>query len=333
MATEQNSQRQKPEVLIVGPAKALVVDGLEAAFTVHHLPDVRSPDTLPPGIRERIGAAAVTYSSPKPEQKITAEFMEQLPALRIVASFGVGYDHVDARWARAHGIVVTNTPEVLNEEVADTALGLLLCTVRELPQAVRYLRDGKWPEGPYPLTAATLRNRSVGIVGMGRIGQAIARRLEAFAVPIFYHARHPNPQVPYRYFPGLLEMAAAADVLLVIIPGGAATRHLINAEVLNALGPQGILINVGRGSVVDETALVAALRARRILAAGLDVYANEPRVPQELIEMDNVVLLPHVGSATVYTRAAMEQLVVDNLLSWVAGKGALTPVAETPARG
>jgi lactate dehydrogenase-like 2-hydroxyacid dehydrogenase len=167
---------------------------------------------------------------------------------------------------------------------------------------------------------------------MGRIGQAIARRLEAFRVPVVYHARRPQAGTAYRHYPTLVGMAREVDVLIAIVPGGAETRNLINAEVLEALGPKGILINVARGSVVDEPALIAALRDKRILAAGLDVFANEPKVPEELLEMENVVLFPHLGSASVHTRAAMDQLVVDNLLSWASGKGPLTPVPETPPK-
>jgi lactate dehydrogenase-like 2-hydroxyacid dehydrogenase len=225
---------------------------------------------------------------------------------------------------------VTNTPDVLNEEVADTALGLLLCTVREFPQSDRYLRAGKWMQAHYPLTKATLRNRTVGMVGMGRIGRAIARRLEAFGVPVVYHTRNPQQGVGYKYYPKLIDMARDVDTLMVIVPGGAATKNLINAEVLKALGPNGIVINMARGSVVDEPALIEALRNKTIYSAGLDVFANEPQVPQELIEMDHVVLFPHLGSSTEVTRAAMDQLVVDNLLAWAAGKPPLTPVAETP---
>jgi len=263
--------------------------------------------------------------------RIDGAFMSRFPKLEIVSSFGVGYDHIDAKWAGEHGIVVTNTPEVLNEEVADTALGLLLCTVREMPQAERYLRAGKWAsQGHYPLTKATLRNRTVGMVGMGRIGKAIARRLEAFGVPVVYHSRHPQPGVSYKYYPQLLDMARAVDTLMVIVPGGATTANMINAEVLKALGPQGILINMARGSVVDEPALIEALKNRTIYSAGLDVFAKEPNVPKELLDMDNIVLFPHLGSSTEVTRAAMDQLVVDNILAWAAGKPPLTPVAETP---
>jgi lactate dehydrogenase-like 2-hydroxyacid dehydrogenase len=263
-------------------------------------------------------------------EKIDGALMARFPKLEIVSSFGVGYDHMDVQTAVKRGIVLTNTPDVLTEEVADTALGLLLNTVREFPQAERYLRAGKWQEKDYPLSKASLRNRTVGLVGMGRIGQAIARRLDAMQVPVVYHSRKPAAGVSYRHYPNLTEMARDVDVLLAITPGGAGTRNLIDAEVLKALGPQGILINMARGSVVDEAALIAALKDGTILSAGLDVYQREPQVPAELIAMDHVVLFPHLGSASVATRERMDQLIVDNLLAWGAGKPPLTPVAETP---
>jgi lactate dehydrogenase-like 2-hydroxyacid dehydrogenase len=219
---------------------------------------------------------------------------------------------------------------VLDEEVADTALGLLLCTVRQLPQADRFVRAGKWPNENFPHSRATLRDRTVGIVGLGRIGKAIARRLDAFGVPVVYHGRNAQAGVAYRYYPDLIAMARDVEVLLVMTPGGVGTKHLINAGVLEALGPDGILINMARGSVVDEAALIDALQQKKIYSAGLDVFADEPNVPRALIEMEQVVLLPHVGSASVHTRRAMDQLVVDNLLAWGAGKPPLTPVAETP---
>jgi len=263
--------------------------------------------------------------------RIDGAFMSRFPKLEIVSSFGVGYDHIDAKWAGEHGIIVTNTPDVLNEEVADTALGLLLCTVRHLPQAERYLREGHWPvKGDYQLTPS-LRDRTAGIVGMGRIGKAIARRLDAMKVPVVYHTRRPA-DVPYKHYPNLVEMARDVDVIIVITPGGAATKNLVNAEVLKALGPEGILINVARGSVVDEDALIKALQDKTILSAGLDVFVNEPKVPQALIGMENVVLLPHVGSASHATRRAMDELVGNNIVSWFSGKGALTPVPETPVK-
>jgi lactate dehydrogenase-like 2-hydroxyacid dehydrogenase len=314
----------KADLIMVGPKKQLFVERLAPAYNVHVLNDVKDREAFLAETADRVRALAVTYSS----EKVSAEFMQRLPKLEIVSSFGVGYDHVDAKWAGAHGIVVTNTPDVLNEEVADTALGLLLCTVREFPQAERYLRAGKWEQKAYPLSGATLRDRTAGIVGMGRIGKAIARRLDAFGVPVVYHARRPVADVSYRHYPDLVAMAKDVDTLIVIVPGGAETRNMINAQVLEALGPNGILINVARGSVVDEPALVKALQDKKIRAAGLDVFVHEPKVPKELMEMDNVVLFPHLGSASVYTRTQMDHLVVDNLLSWAAGKGPLTPVPE-----
>ena len=316
---------EKIEVLLSGPPKPTIVNGL-APFTVHRLADAKDRDALLKEIGPRVRAMAVSVSS----DKIGAELMSKLPKLEIVSTFAVGYDHVDVKWAAEHGITVTNTPKVLNEEVADTALGLILCTVREFPQAERYLRAGKWVERAYPLTKATMRDRTVGMVGMGAIGQAIARRLDAMKVPVVYHARRPAAGVAYRHYPNLVEMARDVDILVVITPGGPATRNLINAEVLKALGPDGILINMARGSVVDEPALIQALKDKTIMSAGLDVFVREPEVPAELIAMENVVLFPHLGSGSVYTRTQMDQLVVDNLKAWAAGKGPLTPVPETP---
>jgi lactate dehydrogenase-like 2-hydroxyacid dehydrogenase len=255
--------------------------------------------------------------------------MDTLPNLEIVANFGVGYDNVDVAEAAKRGIIVTNTPDVLNEEVADTAIALLLAAVRQIPQADRYLRAGRWLEKPFPLTAS-LRGRKAGILGLGRIGKTIADRLEAFGITVAYHGRSQQPDVPYTYYPTLVGLAEAVDILVVITPGGPSTYRIVNAEVLKALGPNGGLINVARGTVVDEPALIEALRSGTILTAGLDVFEHEPKVPQELIDMEHVVLLPHVGSATFHTRDAMGQLVADNLVSWLAGKGPLTPVAETP---
>jgi lactate dehydrogenase-like 2-hydroxyacid dehydrogenase len=316
----------KAEVLLVGPLKPRIVEGLSAVFTLHTLTTAKDGEAFIKEVGPRVRGIASCLST----KKIDGPFMSQFPKLEIVASFGVGYDHVDAKWAGEHGVTVTNTPDVLNEEVADTALGLLLATVRELPQSERYLRAGKWPQAAYPLSKATLRDRTVGIVGMGRIGQAIARRLDAFGVPVVYHSRNPQKDVKYKHYPNLIEMARDVDTLMLILPGGAATKNIINAEVLKALGPNGIVINMARGSVIDEPALIKALQDKTIMAAGLDVFVNEPQVPAELIAMDNVVLFPHVGSASVWTRNKMDQLVVDNLLAWNAGKPPLTPVAETP---
>jgi lactate dehydrogenase-like 2-hydroxyacid dehydrogenase len=317
---------EKKYVLLIGPPKPVIVNGLAPAFNLIKFSDAEDRDKFFSETAPRVRGIAVSDTS----ERVDGTFMSRFPRLEIVSSFGVGYDHIDIAWASAHGVTVTNTPDVLTEEVADTALGLLLCTVREFPQAERYLRAGKWRQKAYPLTKASLRDRTVGLVGMGRIGQTIARRLEAMRVPVVYHSRRPAAGVSYRHYPKLTDMARDVGVLLVITPGGAATRNLINAEVLAALGPDGILINMARGSVVDEPALIKALKDKAIMAAGLDVYAKEPEVPQELIAMENVVLFPHLGSASVATRARMDQLVVDNLKAWAAGSAPPTPVAETP---
>jgi lactate dehydrogenase-like 2-hydroxyacid dehydrogenase len=317
---------EKTEVLLIGPPKPVVVKGLTTAFDLIRFADVKDKDKFFAETAPRLRAFAVSAT----EERIPGALMSRFPRLEIVSSFGVGYDHVEVAWAAAHGVTVTNTPDVLTEEVADTALGLLLCTAREFPQAERYLRAGKWAQKGYPLSKATLRNRTVGLVGMGRIGQAIARRLDAMQVPVVYHSRRPAAGVAYKHYPKLIDMARDVDVLLVITPGGAATKNLINAKVLAALGRDGILINMARGSVVDEPALIKALQDKTIMSAGLDVYQREPEVPPELIAMDHVVLFPHLGSASVATRERMDQLIVDNLVAWASGKPPLTPVAETP---
>jgi lactate dehydrogenase-like 2-hydroxyacid dehydrogenase len=316
----------KVDVLMPAAMMSHVMDQLEQAFTLHRMWEAPDGVSLLAEIGPRIRGIATSSSL------INSALFDQLPNLEIVSSFGVGYDHVDAAEAGRRGIVVTNTPDVLNDEVADLTIGLLIATVRQIPQSDRYLREGRWLERPFPLSA-TLRDRKVGIVGLGRIGKAIARRLEGFDVPILYHGRSRQDGVTYPYCSTIEELARESDVLIAITPGGAGTRHLIDANVLKALGPDGILINVARGSVVDEAALIEALKSKTILAAGLDVYEKEPQVPAELIALDNVVLLPHIASGSVYTRKAMGQLVVDNLLSWFGGRGPLTPVSETPWHG
>jgi len=259
-----------------------------------------------------------------------AQFIDAFPNLEIISSFGVGYDHVDARHAGSKGVVVTNTPDVLTEEVADTAVGLLLNTVREFSRAEAWLREGKWVStGDYPLTKGTLRERTVGIFGMGRIGQAVARRLEAFGLPISYHNRRKVEGVAYAYHPSLVELARNVDTLVSVAPGGASTEKAVNREVLEALGPEGVFVNIGRGSTVDEEALAASLADGTIMAAGLDVFAKEPNVPEGLLKAPNAVLLPHVGSASLHTRKAMGALVADNVINWFGNGKALTPVAET----
>jgi lactate dehydrogenase-like 2-hydroxyacid dehydrogenase len=319
---------EKIDLLLYGPTKPIVDNGFSDQFVLHKIDSHADLDRLNPAVAEKIRGVAVTDSIPT-DGAVQARF----PKLEIISSFGVGYDHIDANHARDHNIIVTNTPDVLTEEVADVTLGLLISTLREFVKADRYLRSGLWTAQKYPLSVGSLRDRKVGMVGMGRIGQAIARRLDASLVPVVYHSRKPAEGVSYKHYPNLIEMAKAVDTLIVIIPGGAATAKLINAEVLSALGPRGVLINVARGSVVDEPALIAALKSGTILAAGLDVFANEPAVPDELRAMQNVVLLPHIGSASVVTRNAMDQLVVDNLKTWFAGKAPMTPIAETPVKG
>jgi len=260
--------------------------------------------------------------------RITDELIQRLPRLELIANFGVGYDSIDLEAATRHGIMVTNTPDVLNGEMADFAVGLLLATVRRFPQADRYLRSGVWSEGEQFPLSTSLRGRTIGIAGMGRIGKVLARRLEGFELPIAYFARHPQPDLPYPFYDDLCELAKAVDTLIILLPGGPETGGIVDAAVLSALGPEGILINVARGSVVDQHALIEALQSGVILAAGLDVFAEEPKVPPELLHMEQVVLLPHIGTATHYTRRRMGELVVKNVLSWFAGNGPVTPVKE-----
>jgi lactate dehydrogenase-like 2-hydroxyacid dehydrogenase len=319
----------KPALLMTGPMMPLITDQLDAAFEVHRLHEAADPEALLASAGPRIEAVC-TGGHVKTDDAL----MARLPKLKIVGNFGVGYDSVDAAAAARRGIIVTNTPDVLTEEVADTALGLLLMTVRELSKAEQWLRAGKWVrEGDYPLTPATLRDREIGMAGLGRIGKAIARRCEAFGVPISYFARRKQADVKYPYYADLVALARRVDTLIVITPGGRETAKLVDAAVLEALGPRGILINMARGSVVDEPALIEALKERTIMAAGLDVFWNEPNINQELLTLDNAVLLPHVGSASVYTRNAMGQLLVDNLKAYVARQPPPTPVAETPFKG
>ncbi|TCN40146.1 lactate dehydrogenase-like 2-hydroxyacid dehydrogenase [Kribbella orskensis] len=312
----------RPTVLMPGPMNRSVLAGTAEQFEVIRLWEADDPDSVLAERGKDIVAVANSGAT------VDGAFLDKLPSLQIVASFGVGYDKIDATAAAERGVVVTNTPGVLDDEVADTALGLLLMTAREFPQAERYLRAGKWNERAYPLAPATLKGRTMGILGLGRIGEAIAHRAEAFGISIAYHNRR-QKDVAYRYYPSLVEMARDVDILTIVIPGGDENRHLVNAEMLEALGPDGILINVSRGTVVDEAALVDALRSRTILSAGLDVFEHEPDVHPGLLELDNAVLLPHVGSATVPTRDAMGRLVVENLVSWFATGVPVTPVQES----
>jgi len=319
---------EKIDLIVHGPSKPIVNNGFPDQFVLHHFETTGDLEQLRPEVAANVRGMAITYNTVRGDARMLARF----PKLEIISSFGVGYDHVDAAYARDHNIMVTNTPDVLTEEVADIAMGLLICTLREFIKADKYLRSGLWLMQQYPLSVGSLRDRKVGLVGMGRIGQAIARRLDASKVPVVYHTRNPAAGVTYKHYPNLIEMAKAVDTLVLILPGGPSTSKMINADVMKALGPRGVIINVARGTVMDEQALIAALKSGTILAAGLDVFEKEPEVPDELKTMQNVVLLPHIGSASVVTRNAMDQLVVDNLKAWFAGKPPLTPVAETPVK-
>ncbi|MCT7667023.1 2-hydroxyacid dehydrogenase [Shinella kummerowiae] len=313
----------KTRILVPGTIRERVLDRLKDSFD---LVRIERPDPALLARSEAASIAGVAVSG-----SFDAAMIEHLPALEIIASFGVGYDGVDAATASQRGIAVTNTPDVLNDEVADTTIGLLLNTVRRFPQAEAWLRDGRWKrDGAFPLTPLSLRGRKAGIYGLGRIGMAIAERLKGFGVDIAYHTRRPRDDVPYAYYPSLLELAGAVDILIAIVPKTPETHRTINAEVLRALGPTGVLINVGRGWTVDEDALAMALRDEVIAAAGLDVFYDEPNVPQALLDLPNISLLPHVASASVATRDAMADLVADNLFAWFDRGAALTPVPETP---
>ncbi|MEZ5658746.1 MAG: 2-hydroxyacid dehydrogenase [Burkholderiaceae bacterium] len=255
---------------------------------------------------------------------IDAATLDALPALKLVANFGVGLDTYDLADCRRRGVTVTNTPDVLTDEVADLALGLLLATLRRIPAGDRWVREGRWLKGPLPMTL-TMRGRRVGVVGLGRIGQAIAARCAAFGVELAYFGPRRKAGFDYRYFDDIVALGQWADTMIAACPGGPETHHLISREALSALGKDGVFVNIARGSVVDQAALVELLAQGSIAAAGLDVFENEPHVPQALIDMEQVVLLPHVGSASVHTRTAMGQLVIDNVQAYVEGRPLLTP--------
>ncbi|MEO8526614.1 MAG: 2-hydroxyacid dehydrogenase [Caldimonas sp.] len=310
---------QQPEVLVVAKLWPPMMEALRGAFRVHdriHQADPAAFAVVAPRVR------AISASG---ESKVPRELIAQLPALEIISVFGVGYDGVDVAAARERGVAVTNTPDVLNDEVADLAIALVLSISRRIPQADRYVREGKWANGPMPL-ARKVSGARLGIVGLGRIGAAIASRAEAFGMSIAYTARSKKPNIAYPYFPSAEALAGEVDFLIVITPGGAGTRKLIDAKVLKALGKDGYLINVARGSVVDETALIEALQNGTIAGAGLDVFENEPNVPAALLALDNVVVTPHIGSATWQTRRAMADRAFGNLEAHFAGLPLLSPV-------
>ncbi|WP_292019540.1 MULTISPECIES: NAD(P)-dependent oxidoreductase [unclassified Brevundimonas] len=311
------------DILVIG-LPALADDMLnrqapERGWTLHR----PGPDGLPaPEVAGRIVGVAASGAA-----TVDARLIDALPALKIIAVHAVGYDLTDVAHARSRGVVVTHTPDVLNDDVADLALLLTLATLRRLPVMDAYVRTGRWAsEGPPPLSRRA-SGLKYGLLGLGRIGRAIAERLAPLAGEIAYHTRRPVADAPWRHVPNLVDLAAQVDVLIVIVPGGASTRGLVSAEVLTALGPNGVLINVARGEVVDQDALVAALTSGRLGGAGLDVFADEPNAPQALIDSDRCVLTPHVASATVETRQAMAALMIANLEAVLSGR---PPVSAVP---
>ena len=316
------SDSSRPAVLTVMKLPPFYLEPLRAAFTVHerlHETDPEAFARLAPTIRGVTGGG---------ESQVPRALMDRLPALEIVSIMGVGYDKVDVAAAIERGVPVTHTPDVLNDEVADLALALMLSVARKVPQADRYVREGRWAEqGNMPLTTR-MSGKRLGIVGLGRIGKAIAARAQAFGMSIAYTGRHQQPGVAFDYHPSAKALAAAVDFLVVITPGGESTRRMIDAEVLQALGPKGYLINVARGSVVDEAALIEALQKGVIAGAGLDVFENEPKVPQALRALDNVVLTPHMASGTHETRQAMADLALANLQAHFARRPLPSPVPE-----
>lgn len=307
-------------LLLMSAFHAPTLDALESTYDCHRLYDADDPDAL---IARIAGQTSVMVTSGS--RGANRDIIDRLPALKLIACFGVGVDAIDVDYAHSRGIVVTNTPDVLVDDVADLALALTLATLRDLCLNDAYVREGRWAERPYGLTAS-FQGRRVGMVGLGRIGQAIAKRCEAFGAPVLWTGPRAKPDAPYPYVADLVELARQVDVLVLACPGGAATRGIVNRDVLDALGSHGIVINVSRGSVVDEPALIDALRTGRIAGAGLDVFYNEPNIDPAFAHLPNVVLQPHMGSATHRTRALMGDLVVRNVDAFIQGKEVVTPV-------
>jgi lactate dehydrogenase-like 2-hydroxyacid dehydrogenase len=310
----------KPDIVVIGPMYSACEERLDCEFTAHRLWEACDQAAFLAGVADRVRGVAL-YAP----HGCRAPVIEALPKLEIIACMGAGVDAVDLACAKARGVRVTNTPDVVTDDTADIALTLLLACERRIAEADRFVRRGEWLKGEHPFGRA-LRGRKVGIVGLGRIGQAIAMRCAAFGMDIAYYGPRRKAEIAYPFFADPVALAEWAEILIVAAPGGEATRNLVSRAVIEALGPDGTLINIARGTVVDEAALVDALAAGRLGRAGLDVYASEPRVPEALFAMDNVVLSPHTGSATHDTRRAMGDLTVDNLLAHFAGKPLLTPV-------
>jgi lactate dehydrogenase-like 2-hydroxyacid dehydrogenase len=320
MSATDPTQASLPEVLMTGPYPAWDLEPMAQAYHLHRLWEAADHAAFLAEHGPRVRGIAT-----RGELGANAALIQSLPALEIIACYGVGTDAIDLGLARERGIRVTNTPDVLNGDVADLAVGLALGLLRRIPAGDVHVRSGAWAQGNLGLVTR-LYGKRVGIVGYGRIGQLIARRLQGFDVELGYFARNARPDSPHRYFADLREMAGWCDLLVVIVPGGPATQGIINAQVLEALGPKGWLVNVSRGSTVDEAALLDALAARRIAGAALDVFLNEPRIDPRFAALDNVLLQPHHGSGTEDTRRAMGQLVRDNLAAHFVGRPLLTPV-------
>lgn len=310
----------KPEVLMIGKLMPQVIQALEEAYTAYRYWEAADKAALLAEVGPRIRGVATTGS-----QGLRAELMAALPKLEIVAVYGVGLDAVDLAQARARGIPVTTTPDVLTADVADMALALMLAVSRRIVLYDQYVRSGEWQQGEPPLTRK-VSGKKAGILGMGRVGRALAKRLAAMDMEIAYLDVYPDPNLPYRPADSLLELAQHSDYLIVTAAGGEGTRKLVNAEVFSAMGAEAFLINVARGSIVDEEALVEALQKGQIAGAGLDVFANEPNLPEALKAMPKVVLQPHMASGTLETRWAMGDLVIQNLAAHFAGQPLLTPV-------
>lgn len=310
----------KPDIVVTTKSPPWLRETLDNEFTCHLLYEAKDREIF---LKERapIARGLASFAG----VRVDAALMDALPKLEIISNFGVGVDSIDLEAARARSIIVTNTPDVLNNCVADTAMALVLNTLRKFPRAEAHLRAGAWAtQGPYPLTTS-VGDKTLGILGLGRIGAAIARRAEAFGMNIRYHSRN-KKDVPYPYDPDPIALARNSDVLMIVTPGGAETNRLVGAAVFDALGPKGYVINIARGSIIDEPVLLKYLQEKRIAGAGLDVYADEPRVPPAFFDLDNAVLFPHVGSATIETRTAMGNLQVENLRRHFAGREVKTRV-------
>lgn len=311
----------KPEVLVNGPHMPHVAERLEAEYALSKLHEAKDRVAFLKEVGPRIRGIATGG-----HHGASAELIDACPNLEIISSVGVGTDAIDLAHAKKRGVIVCNTPDVLNDDVANLAIALLLTTTRKFVAYDRYVREGRWVKDGVPPLTRGIAGKRIGIVGLGRIGLTIAKKLGAFHCDVAYHSRNKRSDVPYTYYPDLVALARDCMAVIVIVPGGEGTEKLIDRRVMDAIGPEGILINVARGSVVDEPEMIAALKEGRLGGAGLDVFAEEPKVPAELFAMDNVVLQPHQASATVETRRAMGDLMLENLAAHFAGRKLTSPL-------